>query len=293
MKYPQITNRDIALILDVYKYRYLSLTQIQTLHFPSLRTAQRRLKALTTLGYIKAFRAPSISERIFYLDKKGADIVAIELHVEAEALQWYRYTKAPKDYHFLKHFMAINDFRILITQACMQSPIELIGFIPEYMGEKTVKGDVKKYIRDRVCDVRNQKLEYSHTPDAAFALGKNDSAALFFLEVDRGIEVISDPERGVLKSVLFYLNYWVDGKYQRYSTDFGNKPFRNFRSLFIVPSSERLQHLREEVTRLPFIKPEAKRFLWGTTVTKLTKETLFDPIWHSLDATDQNLHRIG
>jgi hypothetical protein len=282
-----------VLILDIYKYRYLSLTQIQTLYFPSLRTVQRRTKALTLLGYIKAFRAPSISERIFYLDKKGADIVAIELHVEVEGLQWYRYTKAPKDYHFLKHFLAINDFRILITQACQKSPIQLVGFIPEYMGEKTVKGDVKKYIRDRVCDVRNQRLEYSHTPDAVFALGKNEKAELFFLEIDRGLEVVSDPERGVLKSVVFYLNYWVDGKYQRYSTDFGNMSFRNFRSLFIVPSSERLEHLREEVSRLPFAKPEAKRFLWGTTNSKLTRQTLFDPIWLSLDVNDSAYHKIG
>ena len=141
--------------------------------------------------------------------KKGADIVSIELHVEVSDLQWYRYTKAPKDYHFLKHFLAINDFRILITQACLESPIQLIGFIPEYMGEKTVQGNVKKYIRDKVCDVQAGKIEYSHTPDAAFALAKNESTALFFLEVDRGIEVIRDPERGLLKAVLFYLNYVV------------------------------------------------------------------------------------
>jgi hypothetical protein len=293
MKYPQVTSRDIAIIMDVYKYRYLSLSQIQQLHFPSLRTVQRRLKALTTLGYIKAFRAPSISERIFYLDKKGADIVATELHVAVEDLQWYRYTKAPKDYHFLKHFLAINDFRILITRACLYNSIQLIGFIPEYMGEKTQTGDVKKYIRDRVCDVKNQTIEYSHTPDAVFALGKNDSAALFFLEIDRGIEVISDPQKGLLKAVIFYLNYWVDGKYQHYSSDFANKPFKAFRSLFIVPSSERLQHLREEVTKLPFPKPEAKRFLWATTSGKVTTQTLFEPIWLSLDIHDGAFHKIG
>jgi Replication-relaxation len=292
VKNPQITNRDIAILLDVYKYRYLSLTQLQTLHFPSLRTVQRRTKALTTLGYLKAFRAPSIPERIFYLDKKGADIVAIELHVEVEDLQWYRYTKAPKDYHFLKHFLSINDFRILLTQACINHPIQLVGFIPEYFGEKTIQGDVKKYIRDKVCDVQTN-IEYSHTPDAVFALQKNESSALFFLEVDRGIEVISGPQKGLLKAVVFYLNYWIDGKYQRYSSDFLHKPFRTFRSLFIVPSAQRLQHLREEVTKLPFTKPDAKRFLWGTTASQLTKHTVFDPIWLSLDVNDISPHRIG
>jgi RNA-directed DNA polymerase len=57
---------------------------------------------------------------------------------------------------FIKHFLSINDFRILLTQACTQSPMRLLGFIPEYVGEKTTQGNVKKYIRDNVCDIANK-----------------------------------------------------------------------------------------------------------------------------------------
>jgi hypothetical protein len=146
----KLTSRDIAVILDVYKYRYLSVSQVEALHFPSKRTAWRRLQALTTLGYLKAFTVPHIPERIYYLDKAGAEIVASEMQVTVADLQWYRYLKAPKDYYFLRHFLAINDFRILITSACQDSPIQLLGFIPEYFGEKTRQGNVKKYIRDKV-----------------------------------------------------------------------------------------------------------------------------------------------
>jgi hypothetical protein len=60
----------------------------------------------------------------------------------------------------------------------------------------TKQGFVKKYIRDSVG-------KYSHTPDAVFALEKEGNAALFFLEIDRGIEVVSDPEKGLLKAVVF------------------------------------------------------------------------------------------
>ena len=95
--------------------------------------------------------------------------------------------------------MAINDFRITLVQACANSPLKLLGFIPEYIGEKTKEGFVKKYIRDKVS-------EYSHTPDAVFALEKDGKPALFFLEIDRGIEIVSDPEKGFLKCVVFYLN---------------------------------------------------------------------------------------
>lgn len=290
---PKLTSRDISLLLDVYKYRYLSVTQLERLHFPSKRTAYRRLQALTTLKCLKAFSPPNITERIFYLDREGAEIVAGEMHVTVEDLQWYRYAKTPKDYYFLKHFLSINDFRILLTQACAESPMRLLGFIPEYVGEKTTQGNVKKYIRDNVCDISNKALQYSHTPDAVFALEKEGTAALFFAEIDRGTEIVSDPEKGFLKCIVFYLNYWVEGKYQRYQEDFGGKPFKTFRTLIVTTSKTRLEHMREAVTRLPFPQTHVKRFLWGTTEEQATKHALFEPIWCSLDVSDSTVYKIG
>ena len=130
---PKLTARDIAVILSVYKCRYLTGTQIERLHFASKRPMWRRIQALLELGFIKSFTAPHIPERIFYLDKKGAEIVAIESRIPFEDLEWYPHTRAPKDYYFLRHFLAINDFRIVLTLACQKSTIELIGFIPEYV----------------------------------------------------------------------------------------------------------------------------------------------------------------
>jgi hypothetical protein len=290
---PQLTSRDVSLLLDVYKFRYLSVTQLARLHFPSKRTAYRRLQALTTLKCLKAFSPPNIPERIFYLDREGAEIVAGEMHVSVDDLQWYRYAKTPKDYFFIKHFLAINDFRILLTHACRISPMQLLGFIPEYVGEKTTQGNVKKYIRDNVCDIASNAVQYSHTPDAVFALEKDGNAALFFAEIDRGTEIVSDPEKGFLKCILFYLNYWTSGKYTRYQSDFGGKTFKTFRTLIITTSKTRLEHMRNAVTKMPFSDAYAKRFLWGTTEAQATVLTLFDPIWCSLDTSDANLYKIG
>jgi hypothetical protein len=290
---PKLTSRDISILVDVCKYRYLSVSQVQRLHFPSKRTAWRRLQALTTLGCLKAFTTPNIPERLFYLHKPGAEIVAGELHVDVQDLKGYHPTNAPKDYYFLKHFMAINDFRILLTQACNENRMTLLGFIPEYIGEKTQKGFVKKYIRDSVCDVANKSREYSHTPDAVFALEKEGNAALFFLEIDRGTEIVGDPEKGFLKCMVFYLNYWQDGKFHRYESDFNGRTFQTFRTLIITDSAKRLQHMREAVTRLSFTPTHAKRFLWGTTEGRATQQLLFEPIWQSMDTQDTTLYRIG
>jgi hypothetical protein len=195
------------------------------------------------------------------------------------------HSKTPKDYYYLRHFLAINDFRILITQVCKNAPISLLGFIPEYIGEKTKEGHVKKYLRDSV-------KEYSHTPDAVFALEKDGNTALFCLEIDRGLETVSDPEKGFLKCVIFYLHYFVARKYERYETDFG-KPFKSVRALVITPSQKRLEHMREAVTNYSFTPAQAKRLLWGTIHEQATKEFLFESIWQSMDAEDHKLYRIG
>ena len=150
--------------------------------------AWRRLQALTAQGYLKAFIVPNITERVFYVDRAGAEVVAGEMKVEFDDLYWHSSMKAPKDYYFLQHFLGINDFRIQLTQACQGSAITLLGFIPEYIGEKTEKGILKKYLRDQVCDITNSNATLSHTPDGVFSLEKNGNAALFFLEIDRGTE---------------------------------------------------------------------------------------------------------
>jgi len=63
--------------------------------------------------------------------------------------------------------------------------------------------------------------------------------------------------------------------------------------LIITPSKDRLQHMREAVSRLSFTPAHAKRFLWGTIEEKATRETLFEPMWYSMDASDQTLYKIG
>jgi hypothetical protein len=279
-----ITERDIAILLDLYNYRYLSFSQLVKLHFPSPSSAYQRLRILKKGGLVKTFSAPAIAERIFHLDNAGAKLVSAELETEEE-LSWYRYSKTPKDYYYLRHFLAINDFRILITSACLNSPITLLGFIPEYIGEKTKQGHVKKYLRDAV-------KEYSHTPDAVFALEKDGNAAVFFLEIDRGLETVTDPEKGFMKCAIFYLNYFLARKYIRFEADFG-KPLKSFRALVITPSQKRLEHMIEAVSQYAFHPEQVKRFLWGTIQERATQERIFEAIWQSMDTEDQNLYRIG
>jgi len=289
---PALTERDVALLIDVYKHRYLSVSQIQRLHFPSLQTAYRRLRNLTALKYLVGFTAPAITEHLYFLGKPGAELVAAQVGVETSQLKWQDGLQAPKDYYFLRHFLAVNDVRITLSQACQNTDITLLGFIPEYYGQKTAAGGLVKYIKDFVCDVTSPQEEpVAHTPDAVFALQKNQVSALFFLEVDRGTEIIGDEHKGVLKAVKFYMNYLVSGKYQRYSEDFGCMEFKGFRTLIVTTTDKRIDNMRASVSQLTFAE-KAKKFIWITDQQQAIR-SIFDPIWRSADVTDTNRYRIG
>lgn len=294
MKVPafKFTSRDQDLLVDIYKHRFLSVSQIQRLHFPSPQTAYRRMRILQRQGYTESFTVASVSEAIVTLTSIGLQVVADALGVERTDLKWSGSTRNPRDSYFMRHFLAINDFRITLRQACLSSDTKLLGFIPDYYGEKTAKGGVQKYIRDAICDITANRQVVSHTPDGVFALERDGKAALFFVEIDRGTEAVADLEKGVLKSLRFYTKYLLDGKYQRYAADFGVPEFKGFRALYVTTNGERLTNIRQATVKLD-APQKAKRFHWVTTFDQLTEETIFTPIWLSCDPEDPVRYQIG
>jgi hypothetical protein len=51
--------------------------------------------------------------------------------------------------------------------------------------------------------------------------------------------------------------------------------------------------MREAVTGLSFPDSTVKRFFWGTIQNWLRVETVFDPIWQSMDKDDLTPYKIG
>jgi len=250
------------------------------------------MRLLKEAGFVSAFTVPNIEESIFAVARKGMTSVAASLGVNPEELRWTDTKAKPRDYYFMRHFLAINDFRIRLTQACERSGVKLLGFIPDYYGERTKGSGVSKYIKDVICDIASERKEISHTPDGVFALEKNGKTALFFLEIDRGTEVVSNAEKGVLKSLRFYMNYLIEGKYQRYGKDFGVESFKGFRSLYVTTSENRLQNIRVATESLN-IPQKAKRFHWIITFDQLSEKSMFEPIWVSIDPHDSHNYQIG
>lgn len=276
----KFTERDSELLVDLYKHRFLTARQVKRLHFPSMQTVYRRLRALQAARYVASFAVANIDESIFMVSPMGLQAVAEVLGVDRDQLKWSETKAKPRDYYFMRHFLAINDFRITLKSACESSGIRLLGFIPDYYGEKSEKGVITKYIRDVICDVSVDGREVSHTPDGVFALERDGKQALFFLEIDRGTEVISDSSKGLSKALTFYAEYLVSGKYQRYASDFSVGPFKGFRTLLVTSSSDRIENIRSAASALP-VSEKAKQFCWLTTFDHVESKGLLQPIWKS------------
>lgn len=123
----RLTDRDVRIVIAVYRYRLLSSQQIEALFFPSTgskphsrRSAcQRRLQLLYHHGFLERIPRPLFlgegrSPFVYALDSRGADLVAQRKDVDRADLDW-----KPKDNkvggNFVEHTLAINDVRVVVN----------------------------------------------------------------------------------------------------------------------------------------------------------------------------------
>lgn len=249
------------------------------------------MRILKSAGLVSSFNVANIDESIFMIAAKGLHTVASIIGVERDDLKWNEAPRKPRDYYFMRHFLAINDFRIILRKACAVTNIQLLGFIPDYYGERNENNVVAKYVKDIVLDMPASKEPVSHAPDGVFGLECNGKTALMFLEVDRGTEVLTDAKTGVLKALRFYSAYLLDGKYQRFAKDFNVPSFKGFRMLMITTNSERIQNIRSACDAL-HVPDKAKQFLWLASMEDISEKTLFAKVWRSVDSRDVTLYGI-
>lgn len=74
MKRIILTDRDNKIIEFINDFKAATTSTIADIYFPSLRTAQRRLKYLCEHGYIKAYQEHITLEKIYYIKKKPSQL---------------------------------------------------------------------------------------------------------------------------------------------------------------------------------------------------------------------------
>lgn len=207
MSFPTLSDRDLAVLHDVYRLRYASTTQLLSTQFGALRSktpGYRALKRLTELGFLRAFTVANVPERLFALTASGADVYADSRGAARSDLKlWRPNRQVPVSPFFMRHFLGVGDVRLSIERDVAQTPgIELPVWLPEYAAGKVERRRPVPILRQTVG---SGTRALGHTPDAGFCLSSDRRSRIFLLEYDRGTEGLSNPEKGFLRFVRFYL----------------------------------------------------------------------------------------
>jgi hypothetical protein len=264
-----LTERDKDILRQLHSYRLMTREQIERLLFfenGPTKTSQvrKRLKLLFHHGYIDRIPAPIKPgiwawRPVYRLGRKGAEIIAVEMHVPKIAYWGQGFDKDQRateiGFLFLEHVLQINDVRIAIT---LNAKVK--GYaIEKWIDDTTLKGQrMKEYV-----SVERESVLF--VPDAYFILHLRDRRAHFFLELDRA----TMGHRRWRTKVAAYKTFVESGKYQeRYQT-------RSLRVLTVTTTQERLVHLINTTEQMG-----GGDMFWFTTLECLVqKNGLLSPIW--------------
>jgi hypothetical protein len=275
-----VTERDVALLRSLAQFRVLSVAQLERLHFPSRQTARRRLRLLAGEKLVRITRPAGLTERVVQLREAGARLLRGAAGSETGIT-------APDVVHplFIQHALQVAEFCLRMTSACSEhTGVRCLGVLHDRVAGHG-QAALARHLSGEMATAHGEVIR--HCPDAAIALEHRGQAALFFLEIDRGTEVIGREERGVGKILRYYLHALMHNHHQRLRRDFGvTEEFRGFRVLFVTSSSRRLEHIRARGGAMPFEPALAKRFIWLATETVLKDERLLEHRWCSLDPAD-------
>ncbi|GAA1344258.1 replication-relaxation family protein [Arthrobacter roseus] len=202
-----LSDRDLAMLASVERYRFLSARHLQALHFTdhastesASRTCRRvlaRLRRLRILGVldrrIGGIRAGS-EGLVYYVDTAGDRIQ----RDGAQARRRRRFDEPSA--RFLDHTLAIADMAIAVREAAQSHGAEVVKIDPEHHATRTYQDGygVPQVLR----------------PDLYIELAASvgdDEVSVFFIEVDLGHESLPT----LLGKSLAYEEYRATGSEQR------------------------------------------------------------------------------
>lgn len=274
-----LTQRDIAIINACYEYRALTSQQLQRLFFRhgtdrgQLTQCQLRLKLLYHHGYLYRDEQPtkmSDGRRplIYFLDRKGAALLAECLDISVTELDWNSKNNAAGAKHlFMDHLLATNDVRISLTLAAAQQG----ATIERWLDDKTLKSSQMKDLVSIESNKEKQQ-QIAIIPDGYFHLLNDQRDYHYLIEADMRTMVgiaSKSGRRDWAKKIRSYLVYKDSGKFQeRYQA-------KSFRVLTVTTSDKRLQHLKQVTEEVGGLS-----LFWFTTFRKIqASNALSVPIW--------------
>lgn len=247
-----LTDRDLAILSAVHRYRLLRSTDLQQLVSGGHQGMLRRLQLLFHHGYLDRplaqldwYRQGSES-LVYALGQRGARELARR---EGGTLGAIRFdTKNQRlSRFFLRHVLAVAEVMVAIEVACRERPdVELITKeeIASAAPFSTQRERLPFRWQVEVTD-RKQRYRLGVEPDAVFglrfrSLQSSRATKFFFLEVDRGTMPVARKglaQSSLRRKLLAYEATWRQGIYR------SRLGMGNFRVMFIVANEKRRKHL--------------------------------------------------
>jgi hypothetical protein len=263
------TENDRRIVELVYQYRLLSQSQIERLLVKSRSRTQQALMRLYHHQYLQRLFLPvwfdGRSPTLYRLDKRGIALL------QGLGIEDFSGLPSPKlSPLFLEHTLALNDFRIAMTQACEAQEWN----IPVWKTENDIKEDYD-YVTVQLGSGKAKRLPI--VPDSYFLLDlPSKGVSHFFVELDRGTMTT----QRFKEKVLAYVEYYKHGGYQK------RFQAQGFRVLTVVdaPSRARLENLVQQTAKVTGI---GRRF-WFTSLAELkTEAVLTQQVWRVAGAEER------
>lgn len=277
----RLTERDTAVIEKVHAYRALTTEHIEELCFtPKTRSkCKLRLKLLYHHGFLLRTEQPqSLTEGrkpfVYWLDKKGAELIAINRGIEFSEVSWRPNTHKVGP-QFLYHLLDTNTVRIAVTLAAARHGMTIVDWRDEEMLRKDHATDIVT-----IKGPQGGEQKTIVIPDDYFVLevpiaaeGRSIYPRLF-VEIDRRTvtgeaSVSNQSQRDWAHKVQAYVAYYhSDAHKKRYGSTAG-------RVITITTGEKRAANLKAITERAG-----GKSRFWFTTFAQLTPDTvLTEPIW--------------
>ena len=293
------TERDIEIIKQVNRHRFLTSEHITALTQGSKQGILRRLNLLYHSGYLdrpKEQIKPSFygsKPMVYALGNKGADFLAEIYNQPRLKVDWTTKNKQATN-AFLEHTLMVANFMVCMDLACRRVPGARVIWPEEISKRMPMRQnkngspfswtvDVKREVGGKVKDFRIGLL-----PDLVFGLHftQDGTAAFFFLEADRSTMPIM--RAGFQKSSYLkkIVAYWQSYQAEIIKEMFG---FKAPRVLTIALSQERISNMIAANKEVDERKKGFRMFYFSKadTFSVSDPEKVFKRIW--LNGRDEEL----
>lgn len=275
-----ISKNDLALLGSIAEHEVLTVGQLSALSQRSRQVVRRRLRVFESKGIIVSKergygQSKGRPESLIFLTEDGVMRLKNKGMLSNNVAPTTNMTAGSI---FVSHELLINWFRIHLVQMERVMPQLSVNYLsPGLQPSGTDRAD-RPSLLERIRAKNSQKEVIEFIPDGVFSITNEElsKTLLFFLEVDRGTEIIASMDRGpkdIRQKILNFQALFQCSQYKRYELIFKSK-LNGFRLLFLTNTASRLTALSRLVKEM-----SPSDFIWLTDQESMFARGISAEIW--------------